>query len=45
MVPVEPNLFVVRDPESQTWMPVLFYELETGEKYQHFGVRATPKVS
>ena len=45
MVPVEPDLFVVREPQSQTWTPVLFYELRTGEKYMHFGVRATPKVS
>jgi dipeptidyl aminopeptidase/acylaminoacyl peptidase/CubicO group peptidase (beta-lactamase class C family) len=45
MVPVEPGLFVVRDPQSQTWMPVLFYELRTGEKYLHFGVRATPKLA
>jgi CubicO group peptidase (beta-lactamase class C family) len=45
MVAVEPDLFVVRDPQSQTWTPVLFYELRTGEKYLHFGVRATPKVS
>ncbi len=44
MVPVGPDLFVVRDPQSQTWTPVLFYELRTGEKYLHFGVRATPKV-
>jgi dipeptidyl aminopeptidase/acylaminoacyl peptidase/CubicO group peptidase (beta-lactamase class C family) len=45
MVSVEPDLFVVRDPQSQTWSPVSFYELRTGEKYMHFGVRATPKVS
>ena len=45
MVPVKPDLFVVRDPQSLTWTPVLFYELRTGEKYLHFGVRATPKVS
>jgi CubicO group peptidase (beta-lactamase class C family) len=45
MVAVEPNLFVIRDPQSQTWTPVLFYELRTGEKYLHSGVRATPKVS
>ncbi len=44
MVPVEENLFVVREPQSQTWTPVTFYELPTGEKYLHFGVRATPKV-
>lgn len=45
MVPVEQDLYVIRDPSSKTWTPVLFYELRTGEKYLHFGVRATPKVS
>jgi len=45
MVAVSPDLFVVREPQSQTWTPVSFYELRTGEKYVHFGVRATPRVS
>jgi CubicO group peptidase (beta-lactamase class C family) len=44
MVPIEQNLFVVREPQAQTWSPVTFYQLRTGEKYLHFGVRATPKV-
>ena len=37
------NLFVVREPDTQTWTPVTFYELPTGERYLHFGVRATPE--
>ena len=45
MVPLQQNLFVVREPTAQTWSPVTFYQLRTGEKYLHFGVRATPKVS
>jgi dipeptidyl aminopeptidase/acylaminoacyl peptidase/CubicO group peptidase (beta-lactamase class C family) len=45
MVAIGPNLFVVREPTAQTWTPVTFYQLRTGEKYLHFGVRATPKVS
>jgi hypothetical protein len=45
MVPINENLFVVREPQAQTWTPVTFYQLPTGEKYLHFGVRATPKVS
>jgi hypothetical protein len=45
MVAIEKNLFVVREPNAQTWSPVTFYQLRTGEKYLHFGVRATPKVS
>jgi hypothetical protein len=46
MVPVDEtgDLFVVREPEALTWSPVTFYSLPTGEKYLHFGVRATPKV-
>jgi hypothetical protein len=45
MVPVGPALFAVRSPEAETWHPVTFYELPTGERYVHFGVRATPRVS
>lgn len=47
MTPVDESgdLFVVRAPGALTWTPVTFYSLPTGEKYLHFGVRATPKVS
>jgi dipeptidyl aminopeptidase/acylaminoacyl peptidase/CubicO group peptidase (beta-lactamase class C family) len=38
------DLFVVRQPGSLTWSAITFYALPTGEKYMHFGVRATPKV-
>jgi phytoene dehydrogenase-like protein len=44
MVPVGPALFAVKPPEAETWAPVTFYELPTGERYVHFGVRATPRV-
>jgi dipeptidyl aminopeptidase/acylaminoacyl peptidase/CubicO group peptidase (beta-lactamase class C family) len=44
LVPVGPALFAVRPPEADTWAPVTFYELPTGERYVHFGVRATPRV-
>ena len=44
MVPVGPALFAVKPHEADTWAPVTFYELETGERYVHFGVRATPRV-
>jgi hypothetical protein len=44
MVPVEPDVFAIRAPQSRTWTPVLFYELQTGERYLHSGARATPKV-
>jgi dipeptidyl aminopeptidase/acylaminoacyl peptidase/CubicO group peptidase (beta-lactamase class C family) len=45
MVAVRENLYVVREPEAQSWTPVTFYGLPTGERYLHFGVRATPKVA
>ena len=42
--PVGPALFAVKPPKAETWAPVTFYELPTGERYVHFGVRATPRV-
>lgn len=44
MTPAGPGLWLVREPGTQTWSPVTFYALPTGEKYLHFGVRATPKA-
>jgi dipeptidyl aminopeptidase/acylaminoacyl peptidase/CubicO group peptidase (beta-lactamase class C family) len=44
LVGVEENLFVVREPSMRTWVPVTFYALPTGERYLHFGARATPRV-
>jgi CubicO group peptidase (beta-lactamase class C family) len=44
LVPVGPDLFLVRPPESDIWFPVMFYSLPTGERYLHFGARATPRV-
>ena len=35
----------VKPIEAETWAPVTFYTLPTGEEYLHFGARATPKVS
>jgi len=45
LVAVRDGLFVLRAPETQTWAPVTFYTLPSGEQYLHFGARATPKVS
>nr|WP_238355584.1 serine hydrolase [Kribbella sandramycini] len=47
MTPIDAtgDLFVVQPPGSIGWRPVTFYTLPTGEKYLHFAVRATPKVS
>ncbi|GII75252.1 serine hydrolase [Sphaerisporangium rufum] len=44
LVAAGPGVFAVRPPGTETWMPVTFYELPAGERYLHFGVRATPKV-
>jgi hypothetical protein len=44
MTPVAPDLFVVRPPGAQTWVPVMFYTLANGARYVHHGARATPKV-
>jgi dipeptidyl aminopeptidase/acylaminoacyl peptidase len=37
------DLYCVREPDVQTWMPVTFYDLPTGEHYVHAGARATPR--
>jgi CubicO group peptidase (beta-lactamase class C family) len=44
MVPLDEDLFVVRQPGARTWTPVTFYRLAAGERYLHFGARATPRV-
>ncbi|MDP2775298.1 MAG: hypothetical protein Q8O61_17230, partial [Nocardioides sp.] len=44
LVPAGPGLFAVRPEGTETWAPVTFYELPTGERYLHYGVRATPRV-
>lgn len=45
MIPVEDNVFLVWEPQLRTWVPVVFYELPTGERYLQFASRATPRVS
>ncbi|MRK03052.1 serine hydrolase [Aeromicrobium sp. S22] len=44
LVAYAPNIFLTKPPEAETWFPVTFFELPTGERYLHFGVRATPRV-
>lgn len=44
MVPVAPGLFAIRPEGMETWVPVTFYDLPTGEPYVHMGARATPRV-
>jgi CubicO group peptidase (beta-lactamase class C family) len=44
MVPLGPDLFVVRPVGAENWMPVTFYALPTGERYMHYGARATRRL-
>ncbi|GAA4557406.1 serine hydrolase domain-containing protein [Planotetraspora kaengkrachanensis] len=43
MTPVAPALYAVRPEGMESWVPVTFYSLPTGEEYVHYGARATPK--
>ena len=43
VVPVTDDRYLLRPPGTETWMPITFYSLPTGEEYVHFGARATPK--
>jgi dipeptidyl aminopeptidase/acylaminoacyl peptidase/CubicO group peptidase (beta-lactamase class C family) len=45
LLAVSEGLYVVRPEGMQTWVPVTFYSLATGEEYLHFGARATPKAA
>jgi dipeptidyl aminopeptidase/acylaminoacyl peptidase/CubicO group peptidase (beta-lactamase class C family) len=44
MAAIGEDVFAVREPGTDNWMPVTFYALPTGERYLHFGLRATPKT-
>ncbi|WP_433113660.1 serine hydrolase domain-containing protein [Micromonospora sp. CA-246542] len=44
MVAVAPDLFVCQDPTTGNWMAATFYQIESGERYVHFGARATPRI-
>jgi hypothetical protein len=44
MTPAGPSRWLVREPGTRTWSTVTFYELPTGEKYLHYGSRATPRA-
>ena len=44
LVPHGPGMWLTKPEEAETWFPVTFYELPTGERYLHFGARATPRV-
>ncbi|MDN4171869.1 serine hydrolase [Nocardioides sp. SOB77] len=44
LVACAPGMWLTKPPEAETWFPVTFFELPTGERYLHHGARATPKV-
>ncbi|MBF8184445.1 beta-lactamase family protein [Nonomuraea sp. K274] len=43
MIPVSQGVYAVRPEGMESWAPVTFYSLPTGEEYVHYGARATPK--
>ncbi|HYJ69481.1 MAG TPA: serine hydrolase domain-containing protein [Nocardioidaceae bacterium] len=45
LVPVAEGVFATKDPDEDTWTPMVFYELDDGSPYLHSSARATPKVS
>ncbi len=45
LVPVATDLFVMRQPGTQTWTPVTFYRPDGRHRYIHFGARAAPAVT
>jgi hypothetical protein len=44
MTPVADGLFAVREENTQTWLPITFYEIPNVGLYSHFGARAAPRV-
>ena len=38
------DAFVARQKADDPWTPAVFFDLPTGERYLHFGARATPRV-
>ncbi|MDR3070581.1 MAG: beta-lactamase family protein [Propionibacteriaceae bacterium] len=45
MVPIREGLYSVWMEDMKVDCPVWLYQIPTGERYIHFGARATPKVS
>jgi CubicO group peptidase (beta-lactamase class C family) len=44
VLPVERNVFVAKGPDDESWTPMVFFRLDDGSEYVHFGARATPKA-
>jgi CubicO group peptidase (beta-lactamase class C family) len=43
--PVSEGVYAYREPPSVQWTPVVFYRLDDGKRYVHYGARANPWVS
>src|SRR4051794_4853962 len=43
-IPVQEDVFVAKGPGDGSWTPAVFFQLDDGSEYLHFGGRATPKV-
>ena len=45
LVPVAKDLFALRAPDTFTWVPVIYYSLDDGSAYLHYGARANLEQS
>jgi CubicO group peptidase (beta-lactamase class C family) len=45
LFPIRDGVYALREPPSEQWTPVVFYRLDDGKRYVHFGARANPWVS
>lgn len=45
LVPVKDGLYAAHQKETDTYLPVTFYQIDNGTRYVHFGVRANPLVA
>jgi CubicO group peptidase (beta-lactamase class C family) len=44
VLPVTDDVFVAKGPDDESWIPFVFFRLDDGSDYVHFGARANPKV-
>ena len=44
VLPVERDVFVAKGPDDESWTPMVFFRLDDGSQFVHFGARATPRV-
>jgi CubicO group peptidase (beta-lactamase class C family) len=44
VLPVTDDVFVAKGPDDESWTPFVFFRLDDGSDYVHFGARANPKV-